>query len=795
MAQVINVEDSVTLIPTGYDADSSSYSSISSSYPVTNGYTNSSSNNYAYVTCKTGSQASTYITFTFDAPDIPEGATIDSVTAHVKGRVSSTSYISTATAQLYSGNTAKGSTTSIRTTTASAQTMTPGSWTAEEFQDLRIRYTATRGTSNTSRAAYIYCYGADVTIAYSIHGTQYSIVATSNVTGYTPTPASQNVMEGEEAYIDIYANSLDDVTITDNDEDVTEYWEQHEIPSQGTINAVPGSDVETGFSTSSGAFYQSSSSSSDAWLRYAIGHSAEDPYDSSSTHNTYVKDSNNTGTGWMIFPFDFSEIPVGATIESVTVKAYGARENATQDTTHVAKVGVYSGTTLKGSEQEFSSTSDSIMTLSNVGTWTRDELQNAKLRFTVGYYGGHMDGVTWTVVYSTSSSGYYYRYTLTNINDDHVIIVDQGGAYIPPEEDPQYTYYSLTVSSINASTDPHNGTTRVIAGSDHTITIAPDDPLLTLALDNGVDITDQLQGGIPNNTYSVATASGASYGFALNNNGYYESQNDGQNNSAAVARVSFNLESAATVTFSYINYAESTYDYGIFGNIDSALGTTYTADSNVYLSCGSASYNTNSVQTLTYTMESGSHFIDVKYRKDSSQNSGNDSLQFKVEITALESSDYTYTLTNINQKHSLVFVFGSVDYYFVTSSGTGARLFPDGQLVKLDGDSYVINIVPNNINATVSLTDNGVTKTSQLIQETGTDKDGQPAVSYKYEIENISADHTIVVSAVSGSAQLYFKSNNVWTAATRVYKKINGAWVEQSDLSAVFDSNTNYLKG
>lgn len=29
----------------------------------------------------------------------------------------------------------------------------------------------------------------------------------------------------------------------------------------------------------------------------------------------------------------------------------------------------------------------------------------------------------------------------------------------------------------------------------------------------------------------------------------------------------------------------------------------------------------------------------------------------------------------------------------------------------------------------------------------------------------------------------------------KVFKKVNGVWVEQSDLTAVFDSNTNYRKG
>lgn len=42
---------------------------------------------------------------------------------------------------------------------------------------------------------------------------------------------------------------------------------------------------------------------------------------------------------------------------------------------------------------------------------------------------------------------------------------------------------------------------------------------------------------------------------------------------------------------------------------------------------------------------------------------------------------------------------------------------------------------------------------------------------------------------------ILFKDNGNWVAATKVYKKVNGSWVEQVDLTAVFDPNTKYVKG
>ena len=66
---------------------------------------------------------------------------------------------------------------------------------------------------------------------------------------------------------------------------------------------------------------------------------------------------------------------------------------------------------------------------------------------------------------------------------------------------------------------------------------------------------------------------------------------------------------------------------------------------------------------------------------------------------------------------------------------------------------------------------------------------------YIYTISSVTGDHTIVVSSGSSSAALYVKVNGSWVPVTAAYKKVNGSWVQQSDLTQVFDSNTNYVKG
>lgn len=788
MSRQINVQETFTAVPSGYDSSHSSYSSVSSSYPISNGYDTASSSDYAYITCRTGSRATTYISYTFDTSAIPQEATIDSVACRARVRVSSTSYISSAHLQLYKGGTAKGSSTSARTTSASTYNLSTGSWTRDELDDIEIRYTATRGTSNTSYAAYLYFYGADLTIEYSIHGTAYTIGITSNVDSIEVEPSTQEIMSGGSASVKVYTNTLDDYVVTDNDEDVTQDLVRHEIPTGGTVSKVPSSYTTSG--SINGTRYQGT-----------VGHGVDNP--SSQSGNDYCN-SGNSAT--IYYHFDFSDIPDDATITSMTVQAYGHMENSSQSS-EIAELNVYHGTTAKGTTEAYTSTSSHLVTI-NAGSWTVAELKDdARVGFTIGYYGGLTTGITWTVTYSMPSTGsdYYWEYTLDNITADHVIVVDNAGAIIPPEEDPSYNYYPVTISSINATTNPHNGTTRVQEGTSETITISPTDPKLTLALDNGVDITGQLVGGVPTNNYTVTEqVSGASYGFELNSStGYYVSTNKGISKTASVARLNMDFESDCLVTITYINYAEENYDYGLFGKLDTEVATDgLTASQNGSTPSDSTSNyelarcsNSSSPQTITYQVPSGEHFIDIKYGKDDASDANSDSLQWKVTSVEATSAggDYTYTLSNINQKHSLVFIFGDVEYYFINSSTTDkVKLYPDGQTVKLKGQSYQIRIIPNDPSAKITMMDNNVDVTNSLVREETTDEKSGLIVNYTYKLTNISAEHNLVIKASSGG--IFIKVSGAWTKYSKVYLKADGRW-QEANIEDIMSTSGNYVKG
>jgi hypothetical protein len=133
-------------------------------------------------------------------------------------------------------------------------------------------------------------------------------------------------------------------------------------------------------------------------------------------------------------------------------------------------------------------------------------------------------------------------------------------------------------------------------------------------------------------TFEIEAVDGATHGFLLNDDGYYESQNAGTASSYSVCKVSFYTDGTYNVYLDCINYAESKYDYGILSNIDTTLTLSYSADTtNVFKSFKGLS--SSAVQTVDYGCpDAGDHFIYVKYRKDSSGNSNNDSLQFKVRM-------------------------------------------------------------------------------------------------------------------------------------------------------------------
>lgn len=158
-------------------------------------------------------------------------------------------------------------------------------------------------------------------------------------------------------------------------------------------------------------------------------------------------------------------------------------------------------------------------------------------------------------------------------------------------------------------------------------------------VDNGFDydIGESETVEIPITVTNISTT----YGFTINNNGYYESNNKKKANSWALCKITINAPQAFTLTIPYISSGESNYDYGIFGQLDTELANSSTNDgatnsTKVKLNC--KGQPSTAVKQVSYDVPTGEHFIEIKYRKDGSGDQDNDSLQFKI--------DSPYILTN-----------------------------------------------------------------------------------------------------------------------------------------------------
>lgn len=159
-----------------------------------------------------------------------------------------------------------------------------------------------------------------------------------------------------------------------------------------------------------------------------------------------------------------------------------------------------------------------------------------------------------------------------------------------------------------------------------TVTMTSGEETLTQTF--SVDVLES----IPESTYSVEAIDGVTYGFTLNDSGYYESTCQGISNGFSLCKVVINASGFHTMYLDCINSGESSYDFGILSNLDTTLTTSYYQDtSNVFKSFKGLS--STEVQTVDYgVIEAGEHYIYVKYIKDNSGNSGNDSLQFQVRF-------------------------------------------------------------------------------------------------------------------------------------------------------------------
>lgn len=362
-----------------------------------NGYTSHESTTTARIALKTGSRADTYRYYCFDTSEIPDGVTIISVSCLAKAYISNvnTSYVTSRKIQMYSNLTPKGTAQNLTTTTTTFN-FNDGTWTLEELRNARVGLTATRGTSSTTSSIYIYFYGATLTVQYSYQSTVYEVTLNNN-SSYTVTLNPSGEVEAGNT-VRLIVPDIENVIVKDNGTNVNNSFVEYDIFE---YTGTPSSVTTNG--TISGTNYNS-----------AIGKDidAENGFSSSD----YATNSNSTC--YVEYSFNFSSIPANAIIQNVQVLVLGHLQSTSQSQER-AELQLYTGSTTKGSSISFTFGSNKVIEMPAT-TWTRSELQSAKLRFTMGHYGGAICGVSFIVTYQGDATP---RLILQNLNADHSFVI------------------------------------------------------------------------------------------------------------------------------------------------------------------------------------------------------------------------------------------------------------------------------------------------------------------------------------------------------------------------------------
>ena len=410
----------IRLIPSAYTLSNTNYCTQTN---VSNMYANTDSTTVGNFRGRAGrSSNSTYYAFLrgFNFSDVPSNATVSSFKVKIKAYRGS--YQATGSSYRIRLASSASSSSAISNTTMSEDITTTSGGTVYEIPTGSLTWATLSGcgsnfsieiplrnsSTSSSNYPYVYVYGAEIEVTYTLPNPR-TITSTLSGSGTIDPSGAQTYYDGDTYTLTITpTNTSDTVTATKDGTSITSQLVHH--------TATSGTESKTAASyTTSGTI------SNSTYVSYPVGYTAESP----NTYSSNVYASNQGYEAYVEYSFDFSAIPVGATISSIEVKCSGQRENASNGPCSVT---LYSGTTQKGSTQDFTSTSQQVITVATPGTWTRDELQDAKLRWAIGYYGGRLYGITWNVTYSVQDC-YTYTYTVSG-NATIAVTIGGGGTTI-----------------------------------------------------------------------------------------------------------------------------------------------------------------------------------------------------------------------------------------------------------------------------------------------------------------------------------------------------------------------------
>ena len=630
-------------------------------------------------------QSQLYYNFdTSPLSQIPSIATITSVAANVKYYVNNTTYVTAVSIQLYSNTTAKGSAvTDIPTGTSGTKyTLTTGSWTRSELENARLYVSATHNAS--TNAGYLYFFGADLTVNYSVNGTEYEVSFNNQSSDVTTGPSTtQYVFQGGSQDILFYGiNDLEDVSIKDNNSVITP------VPASGSPAFIVSDYVGTTLT------YRDPSGTTNGC----------NGVDNTSVYAGFR--GNNTSGGYADYAFTVTGIPSAAEISSVSCQLRGARYSTYSWGAVLCKGDTAVTDVVSVTAQSNSSSAPStngVFTITS-NNFLASDLSNIRLRLIqttastntrVWFY-----GATLTVTYNVNGA---YFYAISNISTDHVISIEDVGG----------TYYNVNASSTYTGATVSPATQSVREGRNGTVTITTADVSKIIVTDNNVDVTSQLVPGTGESgetTCNLGTFDSANSVYDGIYSTYEASRAEGKSAAEGLAstsatRSSFYVDSGKTMTIFYnLNTSSLNVPAGsIITNVScsAVCSAAFTGEN----------YTTKTVQLYTGTTPKGSatnisvassaaenFLVDggnewttselsqaklVIYGERNDQYSSGTSAErdnlnmhgATLRVTyEFPSSDYKYTVTNVQTAHTIVVSEFKEETMYVKQNGTWVEL-------------------------------------------------------------------------------------------------------------------------
>lgn len=387
------------------------------------------------------------------------------------------------------------------------------------------------------------------------------------------------------------------------------------------------------------------------------------------------------------------------------------------------------------------------------------------------------------------TSGSSYTYTISNISEDHTLTLVDTTAY-----DINIVNNSSSISSL----DPPVGTGyKTGESSDYPIEIYIDNPDKIYIYDNNVKSTQQLTEVNPVIESSVkvipsvlsdsaGTVTDGNNGLADSESSNYATVKQTSTTNAGYLIYDFNISaipSGATIKSISCKVKASINPATFSGTKNAQLIANGTTIKTVAVaSTNVTTYNLNAEDLDINNLSSLQ--IEVYFKRSQS---GTVTMYFygadaTIEYEYLDTPYYVYTIQNVQTNHTVRFEDRPIRTITCTSEAQGVTISSSAASAYED-TSVTLTLDASDINDVYVLA-NDTDITSQFSGSSG---------SYTCSL-TVQGDQTIVVrnAGAESSQKIYIKANGSYVLMSKVFKKVSGLWVEQSNFSNLFDPNQIY---